>query len=409
MPKKKEKYTTDKSFYELYYDFTGYQHDTYPKKRRAIAQDVAELFAHRDSNTGKLIVGNEKGLYIYDNAKGHKLLDSTLLRGADHGGFYEITSISHIGPALGYLAFMKQQNDERWKEHAAHIFDHIKQVRAFNSAPLEDNWVSKLDCPAWEGKEQKIKNMVDYSCSLAGNYLCKVQRNPDIFSIDHLEENFLDFSNSQFPIPFNTIMVGTFGLMASYAAYELYTTLGRVGINWGEAKVLLNTMPGTNYSAGAVPHTNWIYKTISEIGGAELNPDRLLIAPHNLLPKTIGEEALPEDDFNFLSNRVWGALCVRAEITSFLFPNIKDIPHRRPALIPGDYGYTKADQIDDFVQRLKYVMKNPSRMLSDTVGSWMAGEAAAKKWDFSNVDIPGFTHGLPKGVGGYPAISPKIE
>lgn len=48
-------------------------------------------------------------------------------------------------------------------------------------------------------------------------------------------------------------------------------------------------------------------------------------------------------------------------------------------------------------------------MLSNTVGFWMAGELAAKSWDYNEISIPGLTTGFPQGISAYPQDNPRIQ
>ena len=69
---------------------------------------------------------------------------------------------------------------------------------------------------------------------------------------------------------------------------------------------------------------------------------------------------------------------------------------------PGDPGFTSADNISDFMIRLKHSLRDEKEMLSNTVGFWMAQELGDNGWDPSKVDVPGLTSGFPAGVQGYP-------
>ena len=67
-----------------------------------------------------------------------------------------------------------------------------------------------------------------------------------------------------------------------------------------------------------------------------------------------------------------------------------------------------AEDIGDFVQRLKKSFGDKTQLLSNTIGFWVPGELAAKGFDPAAVDIPGLTTGFPEGVDAYPADSPAI-
>ena len=61
--------------------------------------------------------------------------------------------------------------------------------------------------------------------------------------------------------------------------------------------------------------------------------------------------------------------------------------------------------MDDFVIRLKYSLSDANEMLSNATAYWMAGELAAKNWDYNKIDIPGLTTGFPEGITAYPAVN----
>ncbi len=404
-------YKTDQSFHDLYFDFTGYQHPEYPKNRRAIAQDLAAAFAEidEDQEAGQLVVSNSTGVYVYDDNEGHKLLGGTSFRATDNSGFYEVTGVSHIGPAISYLASLKKLNKDCWLQHVDEMIAHVKEVKEFNSAPIERHWTTQLKNPAWAGREKLIKNMIDYACSLAGNYLVQVKENPEDFCAQHVEDNFLQVSNEDYPIPFNTIMIGTFSVSGFSGTYSIYEVLSNPKIQWANAKVLIHNQAGTNTSAGLTARSNWLHPTILAIAGSELDEDRVIIVPYATVPDSLGSESLPDEDFDYLTQRVWGALYAPTQLTKRVFSDIKDIDIATPPLIPGDYGYTKANQIDDFIMRLKYSMADVTQLLANTVAFWLAGEAAAKNWELDKIDIPGLTTGFPEGISGYPEKSPEIR
>jgi len=91
---------------DLYHDFTGI-HDGSAKT--IIAQELAEALEKKEqmgpmAHSSSLL---SQGIYAYD-PKSRKLIASTSLRSDDpSSGFYELTAVSHIGPAVAYLAKLK--------------------------------------------------------------------------------------------------------------------------------------------------------------------------------------------------------------------------------------------------------------------------------------------------------------
>jgi hypothetical protein len=94
-------------------------------------------------------------------------------------GLYELTAISHIGPALAYLAQVKANGDARWKGRLESLRTHVAQVRALNQ-PTSDNWLEPLNQPAWRAHMRQICDMVDYACARTLDYI------GSLGSFDHL-------------------------------------------------------------------------------------------------------------------------------------------------------------------------------------------------------------------------------
>ena len=101
------------------------------------------------------------------------------------------------------------------------------------------------------------------------------------------------------------------------------------------------------------------------------------------------------------ANTVWGKIYQRTQTSKKVFTNINDIKFQSRDPIPGDYSFTDSNKIDDFLERLKYSLAQPTEMLSNTVGFWIGNELADKDWDVTKIDIPGFTSGFPKGYSSY--------
>ncbi len=403
-------YKTPKAFYDLYYDFTGYAHGDYPKNQTAIAQDLAGCVTQSDRcKPGPLIVANSVGIYVYSGDPGHHLISSASYRAKPNSGFYEITSISHVGPAIAYLGALKELDNPAWENHLDPLIDHLSEVREVNSASESKHWLTQLDSSIYKPKATQIKNLIDYACSLAINYLIEVKKNKLDFCNQHIVDNFLNVSSADYPVPFNTVMIGTFALAGFKSVYELYNSLSTNEIDWENAKIILHNLAGTNYSAGLTEGSNWLVPVVESIAGPVLEPKRILILPYAPLPDSLGSDTLSDKDFDNMANKIWGSIYSRPYISSVAFSHIEDlkVPYRDP--LPGDYEITKADQIDDFVKSLKFSITSPKQMLSNTVGFWLAGEAVNKNWQFDKMELPGLTSGFPKGISGYPYNAPKTN
>lgn len=118
---------------------------------------------------GPLVLVAGSDLYIYDSRSGARL-GHERFRADRASGFYEMTAISHIGPAIAYLAQIKADGDARWKERLASLQAHVAEVRSLNLRAT-DNWLDRLDQPAWRTRKAEIRNMVDYACARTLDYI----------------------------------------------------------------------------------------------------------------------------------------------------------------------------------------------------------------------------------------------
>ena len=405
-------YITPQSFMDLYYDFTGYVHSDFPSDGRvAIGKEVGEMQAQAniDRVSGDLLLATSSDIVVYSGDPGHKLICKAPYRATLNSGFYEVTSISHTGIAIAYLALLKADGRECWQKHLDPMIDHLRQIRADNKVLDKSNhWLYQLDEPAWRGKEEGIRNMIDYATSMAANYLISVKQDNDLLSIDHVVDHFLNLSNDDYPVSYNNVMIGTFSVAALASLYSLYTTISSANLDWSKTEVLLHNLSGMNFSAGLDTHTNWLCAAIKAIAGKDFDTERMLIVPYADIPASVGGDSLPDVDFNYLSQVVWGALYNRPGVSRKAMAHVKDIKRPDVADIPGNFKITGADEIGDFIQRLKFSVSDPKEMLSNTVGFWLSEEALDKDWDIDKIRLPGFTDGFPTGLDAYPSDAPEI-
>jgi Domain of unknown function (DUF5624) len=318
-------------------------------------------------------------------------------------GFYELTAISHIGPALAYLAQIKANGDARWKERLESLRTHVAAVRAVN-ARRADNWLDRLDQPAWAPHKTAIRDMVDYACARTLAYIASLG-DGEALSTASVNDTFFNGVSPQFPIPFVNVMIGTFMLEGLRGAVDVQTQLSRLKLDWPRAMVLVSSRAGSNVSSGLTEGTNWLVLFLKAASGFALPDDRVKIVPYAEVRSSLGEARLPAADLAYYVQRVWGPLYYRRVVSDQVFAGISTVylPSRPP--LPGDYEITPAQSVDQFMIRMKHSLRDAREMLSNTVAFWMVGELAAKKWDPAAVDIPGLTIGFPPGVKGYPVVA----
>ena len=398
-------YTAPAEFMNLFFDFTGSEEPDYPAGQPTLGQMVTQ--SAKESAGGApgplvLVVGSD--IYVYDTAGGARL-GAERFRADRASGFYELTAISHIGPALAYLAQIKANGDARWQARLASLRTHTAQVRALNRRAT-DNWLDRLNQPAWSAHKAQIRSMVDYACARTLSYIDSLG-NGDRFTTAGVNDDFFNGTSAEYPIPFVNVMIGTFMLEALRGAADVQGSLARLKLDWPHAMVLVSSRAGSNVSSGLTEGTNWLVLFLKAVSGFSLPDDRIKIVPYAEVRPSLGQAQLAPADLTYYVQRVWGPLYYRKVISDQVFAGIPTIylPDRPP--LPGDYFVTPAGAIDQFMIRMKHSLRDAREMLSNTVAFWMVRELANKNWDAGAVDIPGVTTGFPGGVAGYPAVTPQ--
>jgi Domain of unknown function (DUF5624) len=164
-----DSYTAPAAFMNLFFDFTGSNEPGYPAGQPTLGQMLSEAAAAKQGAGGALVLVVGSDVYVYDSQSGARLAHERF-RADRASGFYELTAISHIGPALAYLAQIKANGDARWKPRLDSLKAHVAEVRALN-ARASDNWLDRLNQPAWSAHKAQIRNMVDYACARTLDYI----------------------------------------------------------------------------------------------------------------------------------------------------------------------------------------------------------------------------------------------
>jgi Domain of unknown function (DUF5624) len=398
-----ETYTCPRPFLDLYHDFSG-ANDPDFKGTITIGNLLSEATAFREraDAEGPLVIVTGTGVFVYDDET-RELVTSANFRASRSTGFFEMTSVSHIGAAVPYLARIKALGDERWETSFQSLLHNMRAVQSFNAATT-DHWLDRLNMKAWQTFRDPIRQMVDYACRMGIAYLENVMGGAE-FTPESVQRDFLEAQTTDFPVPFNNVMIGTFAAEALQGIYSIYQAFSPHPIAWSRAKVLIRSLAGTNYSAALTKDTCWYPLLLTLLSGGELPEDRVIFAPYADMRAGVGEEQLSVDDYSYYSRGVWYRLYSQTKLAREVFSSIGNIHiPDRPAL-PGDWSITSPNDIDHFLMRLKHSLADNRELLSNTIGFWIAEELARKRWDPSAVDLPGLTHGFPDGVEGYPHVT----
>ncbi len=385
-------------FMELYNEFAAYSKDT---ASPSIGQTLTQTLAKNTSSTdakGALILVINSDIYIYDS-KGKKLLQEAF-RAEPDTGFFEMTAISHLGPAMTYLLAIKNNGGD-WKTLMQTLQTKIQAAQKVNKDTTKP-WLKSVNATAWQPYLSKIQAMNTYGLDMTNDFIESVLTEKIEFTEDTVNNSFLA-GNTQYPIPFNNVMIGTFMLTTLTEMVDIYQGIEQLNLDWQNTKVILRFVAGTNYTAGLTLQNNWIGYYLKGASNNTLPSSQIFIIPYAEKRDSLGKDQLTADDLDYYANQLWGSVKARTGVAKKLFTSIPSMFIPRRAAIPGDYEYSKKDDIDDFIIRLKYSLETPTEMLSNSTAFWMAGELADKNWDYKKVNIPGLTSGFPEGITEYPA------
>lgn len=417
-------YVPNPTTLELYYDFTGV-HTPRPDSTQNISQKIAAIASQDTAVTnGPLVLFTSEDIQIYSEDR--SLIAQTNTRTSPNTGFYEVTSLSHIGPALGYLAYIKKE-EGLWENSAMDMLAHIRTLRALNAVPLvqegeeitpSSHWLDRLDNPAWAPNKERIKNMFDYGYAMSGTFLQKVLNGDIELTNENVRKYFLsnlEPMSDDFPISFNHVMIATFQLEGLSEFHRLYRNLSQHDVDWANARILIRSPVGNNFGGGVSTWTNWTINALNLLAGRNedssfvIKPDRMLVVPYMTPPDTIlgNDGKMTPAAYGYFSGIVFGALYSQTFTANQVFSDVESLDRPIRPGMHGDYGVSTADDIDHFVERLKYSFSVKTELLSNTIGFWMPNEVESKGYDVSRIQIPGLNAGMPNDME-YPANNPVI-
>ena len=384
-------------FMDLYEDFIQYSSD--PSKMgigQTLTQILDQSKAQESSNAPLILIVNSD-LYVYDSQR--KKLLYQAIRAEKDSGFFELTAISHIGPALSYLLAIKNNGGD-WKTLMKDLQLKIQAAQKANTDTTHP-WLKEVDAPAWQPYLNQIQAMNQYGLDMSNAFIDSILTGKSDFNDTTINDEFLS-GNESYPIPFNNVMVGTFMLTTLNEMVSIYLKLKALNLDWENSRVIIRFVAGSNLTAGLTVGSNWLVDFLENASEGRLPTSSIFIIPFAEIKESVGKDEMTTDDFNYYVNVLWGSAKQR-NVANKVFTSIPNIYVSDRVSLPGDYGITSKDDIEAFNIRLKYSLATPTQMLSNSTAFWMAGELANKDWDYKKIDIPGLTTGFPTGIKEYPA------
>ena len=346
-----------------------------------------------------LLVATGNDLIIFPGSGREPLMES--FRNSTRG-FIELTSISHLGVAVPFIARMRELGDSAWEDFTRQLIAQIVKVRAVNS---ETYWRETVAVAAWAGLESKITDLVEYSCAVTLDLLGAALEDPTRLSFDYLRSHFLDpVGSAQVPVPINDMMAGTFGLVFLDIGHRIIRWLGAQDFDWQKLMVIVSGRAG-RMTAGLTWPTNSMCHLLWRASGERLSPDRLYIAPHapplvlaNLL------DAASRIALEAQFRQIWFSTRVTVEVGRSMFegypafvPMINSAPviDAKTQSIGELPAMRSPDDRRTIMTRLRFVMEDPAQQLANSVAHYIIDQLCDGKRPedvviagFSNVTYP---------------------
>ncbi|QBR03664.1 DUF5624 domain-containing protein [Paraburkholderia pallida] len=308
-------------------------------------------------------------------------------------GFIELTAVSHLPLALAYLARMRELagNDgaeAQWRTDAQRLLGHVQKTREANSLQL---WREYVNVASFAGYEQKIVNLVDYTCGASLNMLERALQDPTQLSFDVLNAQFFaPRAGDGGSVPMNDVMFATFGLAYLDIVYRIGNWLREQRLDWSRAMALVSGQAGRP-TAGVTWASNNMCYLLWRTSERVLLPERVLVAPHApsfsvaQLPDEAGLAKL-ERNYRLL----WLNTRASIDVARELFPDHAGYRFE-PQTADGMPPITDLSDRTATTARLRRIMEDPAQLLSNCVADYIVDKLHANGNDPTRVPIPGFT------------------
>ncbi|WP_434450002.1 DUF5624 domain-containing protein [Lentzea sp. E54] len=321
-------------------------------------------------------------------------------------GFFEITAVSHLGLAIPYLARLRELGDVSCKSAARELIAQCRVVQDFNSVSY---WRDEVAVAAWRGHEEKITDLVDYTCATTADYLERAIENPKLLDFEYMRANLLEGDGPDaVPVSFNDMMAATFALSALDSAHRSLKWLHEQSIDWDQLMVIVAGGAGRP-SAGLTWQSNNLCSLLYEASGRKLDPARVIIAP---TAPTIGPDQFGDTEFCARAEgqyrKFWYACLSSVEMSRLMWPDYPAFEKRidQSPVVDDDTQVVNSMPIVRSVQdkraivsRLRYVMEDPGAQIATAGMQFVVDQLSANGNRPELVELPGFTYTT------YPAAS----
>ena len=314
-------------------------------------------------------------------------------------GFVELTSVSHLGPAVASIIQLRELKDPVWRSDAQRLVDQIDRTRQINTAEL---WQNDIAVPGLAGYESKIADLVEYSCAVTRTFLVDGLADESRMNFDSLRTHYLDpVDSTAVPVPINDMMVATFALAFLDIAHRMIRWLQDQALEWERLMVLMTGRTG-RATAGLSWATNNMCHIMWKVSGQRLSPERVYVAP--LAPPFVLADIRDADHLQMLNAEyrdLWWNTRATTELARLMFEGYPafeaKVPQPPPAETEMPMIVSEMPQLrspdDRFgaIARLRITMEDSTQLLVNAV-TYIVDRLCECGNRPAEVVIPGFTN-----------------
>jgi len=369
--------------------------ETYTATADSIGARLSELTAAATAND-PLVVATTSDIVLFPG--GGRAPEIQGFRKSTRG-FKELAGISHHGPAVASLLKMRELDPDGtlWRSESERLIAATRAARAANSVAL---WRERIAVGAWQGREERIAKLVNYSCELTERYLARALREPATFTAHDLRTHYLEAKGDAVgaTVPMNAVMIATFFLVGMDISHRIIGWFDRHAIDWTRAMAVIVGRQGRP-TAGVTWASNSVCATLRAASRHRLPLERLYIAPHApsfevaQLPDLAAVRA-----FEAPMRQLWCRTRTVSELGPLMYegyPRFEAGAAARPVIDAHTAAVGEMPAIagpDDWLAlntRLRVVLEDPRQLLSGCVTDYAAAQLIAHDNHPARVTVPG--------------------
>lgn len=366
---------------------------TYTAAPDSVAQHLMATVADATADA-PLIVATGGDIALFPGSGKPPVVESIRTRTR---GFKELAGVSHLGPAVASIAWLKGLDpDGVWRTDAERIVAACESARSGNSVSL---WRDDIAVEAYVGREESIARLVDYSCRLTERYLSAALDDPSYLKPETMRADYLEGpSRFDLPVPFNRVMIATFFLTGLDIAHRVIRWFDEIDLAWEDAMVMMVGRAGK--PTGAVTReTHSIAGIIEDASRGRLRATNLLIAPHApVFASPDGGDLSEIAAMEYSYRELWSQLDAPGSIAPDMFdgiPAFKPRPRGGVTIGPDTVSVDEMPFLDSaedwftLTTRLRMTLEDPRQMVSSAVTDFASRQLIDLGNEPTKVIVPG--------------------